>query len=69
MTRYFLDHGSSALQAQQQATGWSSQQVQQQATFLAYVDAFWALMLVALSVVSLALLLRNVKLGTAPMGH
>jgi DHA2 family multidrug resistance protein len=69
VTRYFLDHGSSALQAQQQATGWISQQVQQQATFLAYMDAFWALMLVALSVVPLAMLLRNVKLGAAPMGH
>jgi DHA2 family multidrug resistance protein len=34
------------------------------------VDAFWVLMLIALSAVPLALALRNVKLGGAvSMGH
>ena len=37
--------------------------MQLQASFLAYMDAFWVLMLIALSMVPLALALRKVKLG------
>jgi DHA2 family multidrug resistance protein len=67
---YFLAHGSSVLQAQQQATQWIGQQVQPQASFAAYMDAFWFLMLISLSAVPLALVLRKVKLGgPAPMAH
>jgi DHA2 family multidrug resistance protein len=41
-----------------------------QASFLAYMDAFWVLMLIALAAVPLALTLRNVKLGgPVSMGH
>jgi MFS transporter, DHA2 family, multidrug resistance protein len=70
VTNYFAAHGSSLAQAQQQAIGWIGQQVQSQASYLAYTDAFWALMLISLSAVPLALMLRNVKLGgPAPMGH
>jgi MFS transporter, DHA2 family, multidrug resistance protein len=44
--------------------------VQAQASFLAYIDAFWALMLISLAAVPLALTLRNVKLGgPAPVSH
>jgi DHA2 family multidrug resistance protein len=39
--------------------------VQTQASFLTYVDAFWALMLIALATVPLALTLRTVKLAGA----
>ncbi len=39
------------------------------ASFLAYMDAFWVLMLISLAAVPLALSLRKVKLGAAPMGH
>jgi MFS transporter, DHA2 family, multidrug resistance protein len=67
---YFLAHGSSVLQAQQQATQWIGQQVQAQASFAAYMDAFWFLTLISLSAVPLALVLRKVKLGgPAPMAH
>ena len=37
--------------------------MQSQASFLAYVDAFWVLALISLTAVPLALTLRKVKLG------
>jgi DHA2 family multidrug resistance protein len=70
MTTYFLTQGSSFIQAQQQAVAWIGQQVQIQASFLAYVDAFWVLMLISLVALPLALTLRKVALsGTARVGH
>jgi MFS transporter, DHA2 family, multidrug resistance protein len=70
VTNYFAAHGSFPAQAQQQAIAWIGQQVQAQASFLAYTDAFWVLMLVSLAAVPLALTLRKIKLGGAvPMGH
>jgi DHA2 family multidrug resistance protein len=60
---YFVAHGSSLAQAQQQAFNWISQQVQTQAAYLAYIDVFWTLTLVSLAAVPLALTLRKVKLG------
>ena len=70
MTNYFVAQGSSLLQAQQQAFAWIGQQVQMQASLLAYVDVFWTLMLISAAAVPLALILRRVKLGgPAPMGH
>ena len=70
VTHYFATHGSSLIESQGQAVAWIGQQVQLQASFLAYMDAFWVLMLLALAAVPLALALRNVKLGgAAPVGH
>ncbi len=70
VTHYFVSQGSSLVQAQKQAFAWIGQQVQMQASLLAYVDVFWTLMLISLAAVPLALLLRKVKLGAAaPMGH
>ncbi|HZR73526.1 DHA2 family efflux MFS transporter permease subunit [Bradyrhizobium sp.] len=70
VTAYFQAHGFSLAQAHDQATQWIGAQVQAQASFLGYMDAFWVLMLIALSAVPLALTLRNVKLGGAvSMGH
>jgi DHA2 family multidrug resistance protein len=69
-TSYFSAHGSSPGQAQQQAIAWIGQQLQTQTSFLAYMDAFWVLMLISLAAVPLALALRKVKLGgPAPVGH
>ena len=65
VTDYFVAQGNSLLQAQQQAIQWIGQQVQAQASFLAYMDAFWVLMLISLAAVPLALSLRKVKLGGA----
>jgi MFS transporter, DHA2 family, multidrug resistance protein len=70
MTDYFVAQGNSLLQAQQQAVQWIGQQVQTQASFLAYMDAFWVLMLISLFAVPLALALRKVKLGgPVHVGH
>jgi MFS transporter, DHA2 family, multidrug resistance protein len=69
MTDYFVAQGNSLLQAQQQAVQWIAQQVQAQASFLAYMDAFWVLMLISLAAVPLALALRNVKLGGPVSAH
>jgi len=70
VTSYFTAHGSSLAQAQHQAITWIGQQVQAQASFLAYMDAFWVLMLISLAAVPLALTLRKIKLGdSVPMGH
>ena len=70
ITNYFTAHGSSLAQAHDQAIQWIGAQVQAQASFLAYMDAFWVLMLISLSAVPLALSLRKVKLGgPVHMGH
>jgi DHA2 family multidrug resistance protein len=70
MTQYFAAQGSLLAQAKHQATGWIGQTMQAQASFLGYIDAFWALMLIALATVLLALSLRRVKLGgPMHMGH
>jgi len=70
VTDYFVAQGNSLLQAQQQAIQWIGQQVQAQASFLAYMDAFWVLTLIALAAVPLALMLRTIKLGGAVhVGH
>jgi DHA2 family multidrug resistance protein len=66
VTNYFVAHGSPLLQAQQQAIAWIGQQVQTQALYLAYMDAFWVLMVVALAAIPLALTLRKVQLGARP---
>ena len=58
-----MAQGSSLIQAQQQAIAWIGQQVRMQASFLAYMDAFFVLALVAVATVPLALSLRKVKLG------
>lgn len=70
VTNFFAAQGSSLAQAHSQAIQWIGQQVQIQASFLSYMDAFWVLMLISLSAVPLALTLRKVKLG-GPMraGH
>ena len=70
VTNYFTANGSSLAQAHDQAIQWIGQQVQIQASFLAYMDAFWVLMLISLSAVPLALTLRKIKLGgPVNVGH
>ncbi|HET9245629.1 MAG TPA: EmrB/QacA family drug resistance transporter, partial [Xanthobacteraceae bacterium] len=65
-----VSQGSSLVEAHKQAIQWIGQQVQTQASFLAYMDVFWVLMLVSLVAVLLALALRKVKLGgPAPVAH
>src|ERR1700732_4655311 len=59
ITNFFAGHGSSLAQAHDQAIQWIGQQVQAQASYLAYMDAFWVLMLISLAAVPLALMLRT----------
>ena len=65
---YFAGAGASPAEAKSQAFAWIGKQVAQQSSLLAYVDVFWVLMLMALSAIPLALMLRNVKKGAAPPG-
>ena len=52
------------------AIRWIGQQVQTQASFLGYMDAFWVLMLISLAAMPLALTLRRAKLGgPIQVGH
>jgi len=68
--QYFVEHGSSLVQAQQQAFAWIAQQVQTQATYLAYIDVFWTLMLISAAAVPLALILRRSSSGAiGPVRH
>jgi MFS transporter, DHA2 family, multidrug resistance protein len=70
VTNFFTAHGSSLAQAHDQAIRWIGAQVQAQASFLSYGDAFWVLMLISLAAVPLALSLRNIRLdGPVQMGH
>jgi MFS transporter, DHA2 family, multidrug resistance protein len=70
VTHYFVVHGSSMAEAQHQALTWIGQQVQTQASYLAYIDVFWTLMLISAAAVPFALILRKVKLGGRPaMAH
>jgi MFS transporter, DHA2 family, multidrug resistance protein len=70
IANYFTAHGSSLAQAHDQAIQWIGAQVQAQASFLAYMDAFWVLTLISLSAVPLALTLRKVQPGgPVHMGH
>ena len=69
-TQSFLAQGSPPVRAAGQAVGWIGQQIALQASYLAYADVFWALMLMALAAVPLAMSLRKVKLGgAAPAAH
>ena len=70
VTHYFAAQGFSPSAAQARAMAWIGQQVQSQSAYLSYGDVFWALMLLALAAVPLAMTLRKVKLGGgAPAAH
>jgi MFS transporter, DHA2 family, multidrug resistance protein len=70
LTQYFAAHGSSMLEAQQRAFAWIGQQVTTQASFLAYIDVFFTLMLVSAAAVPVAFILRTVKPGAVqPAAH
>lgn len=61
-SRYFAERGATMVDAQSQATAWIGQQVQTQASYLAFIDVFYVLMLVSACVVPLALILRRIDL-------
>ncbi len=70
VTQAFIAKGSLPAQAAEQAVAWIGQEIALQASYLAYSDVFFSLMLMALAAVPLALSLRKVKLGgAAPAAH
>ena len=69
MMRYFQAQGSSASDAASQAVAWVGQTFQRQIDLLAYIDVFWALSIIGLLMIPLALILKPVDLGAAPKGH
>lgn len=59
---YFLQHGSSAPEAQRQAIAWIGQTLTNQAALLSYIDVFAYLSLFALALVPASFLLQRVDL-------
>ena len=69
MTRYFQAQGSNASDAASQAVAWVGQTLQQQVDFLAYIDVFWTLAIVAVLMIPTAAVLRPINLGAPAKGH
>jgi DHA2 family multidrug resistance protein len=67
LTEYFLQRGSSHLDAQQQAMAFIGQQVSRQATLLSYVDTF--AMLGALAIILMAIVLILLRSGAEEAQH
>jgi DHA2 family multidrug resistance protein len=59
---FFTERGASAIDAQNQAIAYIGQQVQQQASYLAYIDVFHVLAIISACAIPLALILRKVDL-------
>ncbi|MGL3111717.1 DHA2 family efflux MFS transporter permease subunit [Bradyrhizobium sp. BR 1432] len=69
MTRYFQAQGSSASDAASQAVAWVGKTLQQQVDFLAYIDVFWTLAIVAILMIPTAAVLRRIDLSAPARGH
>jgi DHA2 family multidrug resistance protein len=65
---FFAQSSASAAEAQQRAMGYIGQQVQEQASYLAYIDVFYTLAIVSACTIPLALILRNVDLKSSGGG-
>lgn len=69
MTRFFQAQGASASDAASQAIAWVGRTLQQQVDFLAYIDVFWSLAIVAALLIPIAATLRSIDLGAPARGH
>lgn len=69
MTRFFQAQGSNASDAAAQAVAWVGRTLQQQVDFLAYIDVFWTLAIVALLMIPTAAVLRRIDFGAPARGH
>jgi len=69
--RYSVERGSTLVDPQSRAPAWIGAQVQSQARYLAYIDAFHRLMVISVAIVPLALILHRVALrgGASAGGH
>jgi hypothetical protein len=57
LVSYFTTHGASAVDAQYKAIVWIGKQIANQAILLSYMDVFWALGALAMSMIPIVLLL------------
>jgi DHA2 family multidrug resistance protein len=69
MTRYFQAQGSNATDAASQAAAWVGRTLQQQVDFLAYIDVFWTLAVIAVLMIPIAAVLRPIDLSAPARGH
>lgn len=69
MTRYFQAQGSNASDAASQAIAWVGRTLQQQVDFLAYIDVFWTLAIIAVLMIPIAAALRPIDLRAPARGH
>lgn len=69
MTRYFQAQGSNASDAASQALAWVGRILQQQVDFLAYIDVFWTLAIVAVLMIPTAAVLRPIDLSAPARSH
>lgn len=69
MTRYFQAQGSNASDAASQAVAWVGKTLQQQVDFLAYIDVFWTLAIIAALLIPIAATLRSIDLGAPARGQ
>lgn len=69
MTRYFQAQGSNASDAASQAIAWVGRTLQQQVDFLAYIDVFWTLAIIAMLLIPIAAVLRPIDLHAPARGH
>lgn len=68
LNQVFMAQGSNASDASRRAIAWIGRELGRQAIFLAYVDVFWVLTMLALAMIPLALLIRSIRLGSAGGG-
>ncbi|MET4023418.1 DHA2 family efflux MFS transporter permease subunit [Bradyrhizobium sp. S3.2.12] len=68
MTRYFQAQGSNPSDAAAQAIAWVGKTLQQQVDFLAYIDVFWMLAIIAVLMIPTAAVLRPIDLGAPARG-
>lgn len=69
MTRFFQAQGASPSDAASQAIAWVGRTLQQQVDFLAYIDVFWSLAIIAAMLIPIAATLRSIDLGAPSRGH
>jgi DHA2 family multidrug resistance protein len=69
MTRFFEAQGSNATDAAAQALAWIGRTLQRQVDFLAYIDVFWTLAIIAAVMIPVAALLRPIDLSAPARGH
>jgi DHA2 family multidrug resistance protein len=62
LQNFFVERGASMADAQQQALAFIGQQVQEQSSYLAYIDVFYTLAFISACTIPLALILRKIDL-------